>query len=313
MEIPDQKSEEAVRETRFAMKLSLVFGILMFLGKGAAYWLTGSSAIFSDATESVVHVAAVAFATFSLWLSTKPVDGQFTYGYERISFFSAGFEGGMICLAAIAIIWTAVDQWLTGITLEHLSYGTLVVLAAGLINAALGWYLMRTGKKNHSLILEANGKHVLTDCWTSFGVVGGLALVLLTGWKPLDPIFAIAVAFHILWSGVQLVLKSIGGLMDYSDPQVGQDLRARLDKFCHEIGVEYHGVRFRDTGSKLRVELHLLFPHEMPLGEAHRLATEIEEKLPPALGKPAEIVTHLESREDHGDVHNLRHYTGVPE
>ncbi len=303
---------QTLRDTRFAMRLSLIFGVGMLLGKSAAYLLTGSAAILSDAAESVIHVIAVAFAAFSLWLSTRPADDKFLYGYERITFFSAGFEGAMIILAAFAIIYAAIHKWLHGLTLERLGLGTVLVLAASVINLLLGLYLVRTGKKNHSLILEANGKHVLTDSWTSFGVVGGLCLVLLTGWKPFDPIFAIAVALNILWSGGALVWRSATGLLDYADPGVGRQLRERLDQLCHELGVEYHGVRFRMTGQRLLIEVHLLFPHEVAVGQAHRIATVIEERLPHALEIPAEVLTHLESLEDHADVHKAEHYTGRP-
>jgi cation diffusion facilitator family transporter len=312
MEGTPANSEHAVRDMRFAMRLSLGFGVLMLLGKGGAYVITGSAAILSDAVESVVHVLAVAFAAYSLWLSTRPANQKFLYGYERITFFSAGFEGAMIILAAVTIIVAAVRKWLAGLQLENLGTGTLVVLAAALVNAALGWHLIRTGRRTRSLILEANGKHVLTDSWTSFGVVGGLILVQITGWMPLDPLFAIAVAVNILWSGGGLVMRSARGLLDYSDPDTGHELRAKLDALCADLGVQYHGVKFRNTGYRLMVELHLLFPYDMPVGEAHRKATLLEEKLPAALGLPAEVVTHLESIEDHSRAHREEHYTGKP-
>jgi len=190
--------------------------------------------------------------------------------------------------------------------------GSLVVLAAACVNAALGWYLIRTGKRNHSLILEADGKHVLTDSWTSFGVVLGLGLVMLTGWKPFDPICAILIGLNILYSGGLLVWRSAQGLLDYSDPGVGRDLGQKLDALCSELGLHYHGVRFRTTGYRLMIELHLLFPYDCPVGEAHHLATQLEESLPAVLGIPAEVVTHLESLEDHSDVHRDEHYTGKP-
>lgn len=303
---------ETVRDMRRAMRLSLLTGILMLLGKTAAWLLTGSAAIFSDAVESVIHVAAVGFAAFSLWLSIKPANERFLYGYERISFFSSGFEGGMIMLAAMLIIVAAVQKWLSGLRLENLGYGTLFTFAASLVNAALGWYLIRTGRRTRSIILEANGKHVLTDSWTSFGVVGGLCLVLWTGWKPFDPILAIAVALNILWSGLQLVRRSIGGLMDSADPATARALREKLDAVCQDLGLQYHGVKFRDTGQRLMVEVHLLFASDITVGEAHRLATRFEERLPGALGVPAEVITHLESLEDHDAIHAARHYTGKP-
>ncbi|MGA1999168.1 MAG: cation diffusion facilitator family transporter [Terriglobales bacterium] len=303
---------QALRDTRYAMRLSLIFGVVMLAGKVGAYLLTGSAAILSDAAESVIHVVAVGFAAFSLNLSTKPADDRFPYGYERITFFSAGFEGAMIIIAAIAIVWAAVDKWFHGLQFQHLGAGALFVLAASVINAFLGWYLVRTGRRNNSLILEANGKHVLTDSWTSFGVVGGLALVLLTGWKPFDPLCAIAVAINIVWSGGHLVWRSAQGLMDYSDPDTGRKLREKLDQVCARLGVEYHGVRFRTTGYTLMIEVHLLFPYEVSVGEAHTIATQVEESLPKALGVRAQVITHLEAAEDHHKVHRDEHHTGRP-
>ncbi len=307
MDAPIERTPESLRQTRFAMRLSLIFGVFMLIGKGGAYLATGSAAILSDAAESVVHVLAVAFAAYSLWLSTRPANHEFRYGYERISFFSAGFEGAMICLAAFTIIVTAIQKWMAGLHLERLGFGTLVVLAAAIVNAALGLYLVWAGKKHRSIILEANGKHVLTDSWTSFGVVGGLCLVLITGWLPFDPIFAIAVACNILWSGGKLIWRSATGLMDRADPEVAAALSKKLDQLCRELGVEYHQLRFRDSGYRIQVEVHLLFPYQTQLGEAHRIATVIEERLPIELGLPAEVITHLEALEDHQAVHRAHH------
>lgn len=294
------------------MRLSLALGIVMLLGKLTAYLLTHSAAILSDAAESVVHVVAVAFAAFSLRLSAKPAAPEFLYGYERITFFSAGFEGAMIILAGIAILGAAIHKWIVGLQLENLGMGSLLVLAAGVLNAALGYYLLRVGRRTRSLILEADGKHVLTDSWTSFGVVAGLGLVLVTRWKPFDPIIAIAVALNILWSGGHLVWHSAVGLLDYGDPVAGRKIREKLDAICDDLEISYHGVRFRTTGYRQIVEVHLLFSHFTPVGEAHRLATILEERLPQQLGIRAEVITHLESFEDHSDVHREAHYMGKP-
>jgi cation diffusion facilitator family transporter len=310
---PASKESRDLDDARFAMRVSLIIGVLMLIGKVTAYFMTHSAAIFSDMAESVVHVVAVGFAAFSLRLSTKPAAPQFLYGYERIAFFSAGCEGAMIILAAIAIFAAAIYKWMVGFHLENLGAGTLLVLAAGLLNAGLGYYLLRVGRRARSLILEADGKHVLTDSWTSFGVVGGLGLVLLTHWKPFDPLIAIAVAANILWSGGHLVWRSAVGLLDYSDPDEGKKIREKLDTMCEQLGVTYHGVRFRTTGYRQIIEIHLLFPHLTPVGEAHRLATILEEQLPQKLGIPAEVVTHLESQDDHSEVHSAEHYTGKPE
>lgn len=311
---PRKREDEAkFRDARFAMRLSLMVGLVMLVGKVTAYFMTHSAAIFSDAAESVVHVVAVAFAAFSLRLSTKPAVPNFLYGYERITFFSAGFEGAMIIVAAIAILLESIRKWMAGLQLENLGAGTLLVLLAGIVNAGLGYYLLRVGRRTNSMILEADGKHVLTDSWTSCGVVAGLGLVLLTHWKPFDPLVAIAVATNILWSGGRLVWHSAVGLLDYSDPRQGRQIRDKLDAICSELAIQYHGVRYRTTGYRQIIEVHLLFPQDTAVSEAHRLATILEERLPVELDMPSEVVTHLESLEDHGAVHSEEHYTGKPE
>jgi cation diffusion facilitator family transporter len=308
-----QQANAQLREAHFAMRLSLMVGFAMLIGKMAAWFMTHSTAIFSDAAESVIHVIAVGFASFSLRLSTRPASGHFLYGYERITFFSAGFEGALIVVAAIAILTQSIREWIGGLKLQHLGAGVVLILAAGLVNAGLGYYLIRTGRRTNSLILEADGKHVLTDSLTSFGVVAGLGLVMLTHWKPFDPLVAIAVAANILWSGGRLVWRSAVGLLDYSDPEAGRKIRGRLDALCAELGIQYHGVRFRTTGYRQIIEVHLLFPRLTSVSEAHALATVLEERLPAELGIPAEVVTHLESLEDHAEVHHHEHYTGKPE
>ena len=281
----------------------------MLIGKTTVYFMTHSAAIFSDAAESVVHVIAVGFASFSLRLSTRSASPQFLYGYERITFFSAGFEGAMIVVAAIAILFESIGKWIAGLQLEHLGAGALLILLAGV----LSYYLLRIGRQTNSLILEADGKHVLTDSWTSFGVVGGLGLVLLTHWKPFDPLVAIAVAANILWSGGHLVWHSAVGLLDYSDPKAGRKIREKLDVLCSELAIQYHGVRFRTTGYRQIIEVHLLFPRLTSVSAAHRQATILEERLTAELGMPAEVTTHLECLEDHADVHREQYYTGKPD
>ena len=306
-EVGIARSDGAASQARFAMWLSLGAGLLMLAGKWAAYLLTGSAAIFSDAAESVVHVAAVGFAAYSLWLSGRPANAQFPYGYEKISYVSAGFEGALIILAAVVIFYQAIHRWLEGLDLQHLGIGTILIAAASVFNAALGLFLISRGKKLHSLILEANGQHVLTDSWTSFGIVGGLCLVMLTGWKPFDPLMAIATAVNILWTGRGLIRRSFGGLMDEADPALAATLRHLLDALAQELSIGYHGVRFRGTGISLWVELHLLFPGKTPLSAAHRTATILEEKLKAAFTVPVEVITHLESAEDHSSVHQDHH------
>jgi cation diffusion facilitator family transporter len=307
------RDEREMRDAQFAMRLSLIFGVAMLVGKSAAYFMTHSVAIFSDAAESVIHVIAVGFASFSLRLSARPASHHFLYGYERITFFSAGFEGALIVVAAIAILIESIHEWISGLQLQHLGSGVVLILIAGILNGCLGYYLIRTGRRTNSLILEADGKHVLTDSWTSFGVVGGLALVLMTHWRPFDPLVAIVVAINILWSGGRLMWQSAVGLLDYSDPRTGRRIRERLDAICSELNIQYHAVRFRTTGYRQIIEVHLLFPSLTSVSEAHGLATVLEERLPVDLGMPAEVITHLECVEDHADVHHHGHYTGKPD
>jgi len=291
------------RDARLAMRLSLVVGVAMLAGKVGAYVLTGSAAILSDAAESVIHVVAVAFAAFALWLSARPPDRRFPYGYERISFFSAGFEGALIIMAAIFIIVAAVEKWRAGLVFERLGTGTVVVATASLLNLALGLYLVRTGRRTQSIILEANGKHVLTDSWTSFGVIVGLLLVLATGWRPFDPLVAMAVAVNIIWSGGGLLRRSIAGLLDYSAPELDEPLRGAATALAAELGVTHHQLRFRYTGRRALAEVHLIFDYDTPVGEAHRLATAFERTLPARVPFDVEVVTHLEAFEDHDAIH----------
>lgn len=297
-------SADAVRQQKMAMRLSLLIGALMFAGKSYAYFITGSAAILSDAAESVVHVFAVAFAAFSLWLSLKPADPTHQYGHDKISFFSAGFEGAMIVFAAFYIIYESIRKWIAGLAIENLDVGTMYVAGAAVINAALGAYLVWQGKRHHSLILVANGKHVLTDSWTSFGVIVGLLLVLWTGWLPFDPILAILVAMNILWSGGKLIRQSVGGLMDEVDPTTHAKLEEVLQREAGGRGRRYHELRHRNSGSVLWVDLHLLFPDGTRIEEAHWKATEVEAAIKKEFPTPVIVNTHLEPLEVHDQTHS---------
>ncbi len=294
------------KELRFAMNLSLGTGVVMLVLKWGAFAVTGSSAILSDAAESVVHIIAVCFAAYSLRLTDKPADEDHPYGHAKISFFSAGFEGAMIVVAALYIIYTAVARWLGGLTLENLGWGTGLTALASAINGALGGYLLWLGRKRRSLILEANGKHVLTDVWTSLGVVLALVLTYFTGWLPWDPICAILLALNILWSGYGLMRQSLGGLMDTADPAVNKRLTALLREQTAKHGIEFHGLRHRNTGDRYWVEVHLLFPEACSLSEAHAIATEIEEVVGRGVEPGAHVTTHLEPADGHDEAHDDR-------
>lgn len=300
---PSPDANRAISHQKLAMRLSLFIGLLMLGGKWFAYLRTQSAAILSDAAESVVHVLAVGFAAFSLWLSFKPADRSHPYGHEKISFFSAGVEGALIILAAVLIIVEAVRKWLFGLELQNLGEGVLYIAGAAAINAGLGAYLVWTGRRHGSLVLIANGKHVLTDSWTSAGVIVGLIMVIWTGWKPFDPLLAIAVAVNILWSGGKLIRQSVGGLMDEGDPEIGKQLHEILTRETGSRGLTFHAVRYRNAGTTVWVEFHLLFPRGTPIERAHWTATEIEAALKSSLATPVNILTHLEPVEDHDVTH----------
>jgi cation diffusion facilitator family transporter len=279
----------------------------MLAMKWYAYYLTGSTAIFSDAAESVIHVIGVAFAVFSLWYSFQPADEGHPYGHHKIGYFSAGFEGALIILAAVYIIYISVKRLLFGIELTNLDEGTYFTFAASVINLFLGIFLVWKGKKTNSIILIANGKHVLTDSWTSFGVVAGLLLTLLTGWLPFDPLVAMAAAINILWSGGKLVRKSVGGLMDESNEELAKAIREILNKETKTKNLSYHQLRFRESGNVIWIEFHLLFPKGTILEEAHKNATELETSVKKKLNAQVNIISHLEPSELHDEVHSEVH------
>jgi len=294
-----------------AIRISLVVGIIMLFGKWYAYAITNSAAILSDAAESVVHILAVGFAAFSIWLMYRPPDDSHPYGHDKISFFSAGVEGFLIVLAAAFIVFESINKLIRGIEISNLDTGTYIVFAAFIVNLALGGYLVWQGKKSRSLILTANGKHVLTDSWTSFGVVFGLVLVLWTGWLPFDPIVAIVVALNIFWAGGKLIRQAIGGLMDEGNPDVENSIRTILDAEMAKRGLQHHELRYRESGNIIWIEYHILFPENTLLEDAHNAATEIEAVLSSSMGRPARIISHLEPRAGHDQIHdkNLRHPT----
>ena len=289
----------------WAMKASLILGFVMLVLKMGAYMLTGSAAILGDAAESVVHVAAVMFAAYSFSLVGKPADEDHRYGHSKAEFFSAGVEGGLIILAAVFIAYVSVRNWLDGTVPTRLDDGAYLVFATVLINGALGYVLIKHGKRIKSLILTSNGHHVLTDAWTSLGALLGLGLMTLTGQSFWDPLFGLLMAANILYTGFGLVSQSVSGLMDVADPGMTRKLDDALAKATAERGVTFHALRHRDSGSLHWVEVHLQFPDEISLRLAHRLATEIEVKVIESVDKRVIITTHLECQSD--DDHDATH------
>lgn len=286
-----------------AMALSFVVGVLMLFLKTYAYYLTGSAAILSDASESVIHVFAVGFAAYSMWLSLKPADKDHLYGHDKIGFFSAGFEGAMIIIAAVYIFYQSVVKIVTGTAVENIDVGLEFIIGIIVANLSLGIFLIKKGKKHKSIVLEANGKHILTDCWTSIAVLVALVLVKLTGIALFDPCIAIFAACNILRTGTKLIKRSIGGLMDKADMHTHNKIFAIIVEETASRGLEFHQLRHRQSGNRLFIEFHLIFPNNVSLWAAHEAASEIESVLHLSLDVESDILTHLEPKDSHDQTH----------
>jgi cation diffusion facilitator family transporter len=259
--------------------ISLAIGIGMFITKMTAYFITGSVAIFSDAAESVVHVAATGMALFSIILSSKPADKTHLYGHGNVEYFSAGVEGFLIVLAAGIIIYQAILDIISGPTLESLSIGVIFISVAGVINLVLGYYLIRTGKKTNSLTLVADGKHVLTDAITSIGVLVGIILVILTDYVLLDPLLAIIVAINIVFTGYKLIRESIGGLMLETNPEILKNISDKLVSIKKDYWIDLHELRYWQSGDKTFLDFHLILPYYFNIEQSHTEEKYINDEL----------------------------------
>jgi len=277
-----------------AISLSLVVGAALMLLKFYVYWLTQSSAILSDALESIINVVASAFALGSVILSAKPPDSTHPYGHEKIEYFSAGFEGALIVFAAFGIVWTAWPQILRPHELPNLGSGLLILLGASAVNLALGLGLIRVGKRTTSLILVADGKHVMTDVYTSAGVVLGLVLVQQTGWYWLDGAIACLVAINILVIGTKLVIQAFAGLMHASDPALLEEISALIAKHRRPNWIDIHRLRAWRAGNRIHADFHLILPRDLTLDVAHNEAALLEESLKTHLGGMVEALIHAE-------------------
>ncbi len=270
---------EAIELKKKAALISLAIGLGMFATKMSAYIITGSAAIFSDAAESVVHVLATSMALYSILLSSKPADDSHLYGHGNVEYFSAAIEGILILIASLFIIYTAALDLIRGSELKQLNIGAVIITAAGIINLALGLYLVKTGKKTNSLTLIADGKHVLTDSFTSIGVIIGIVLVMITGLQILDPLFAVAIALNILYTGYKLVRESIGGLMHETDNKMLTGLINKFNEVKEEYWIDIHWLRFWKSGDKVFIDFHLILPNYFTIKEAHLEEEKIEAEL----------------------------------
>jgi cation diffusion facilitator family transporter len=277
--------------------LSIAAALATITLKAFAWWLTGSVGLLSDAAESVVNLVAAVFALAALRWATKPADEEHAYGHAKAEYFSAGVEGAMIFVAAIAIAVTAIDRLLHPQAIGDVGVGLAVAVAASLINFGVGTLLLRTGRERRSIVLEADGKHLLTDVWTSVGVVIGVAAVAISGWERLDAIIALAVALNIVLTGTRLVRQSVGGLMDRAldEPQL-REIEDVLKRFERD-GIKFHALRTRQAGQRAFISLHVLVPGDWPVQRGHDVVEEVEAALRERLPY-ATVFTHLEPAED---------------
>ncbi|MFN3597563.1 MAG: cation diffusion facilitator family transporter [Rubricoccaceae bacterium] len=284
------------RLQRRAMAASVAISFLMLAGKLAAYFLTGSTAILSDALESVVHLAATSVAGFSLWYAAQPPDERHPYGHGKIAYFSSGLEGVLILVAALGIVWTAVRALVLGPELEQLGTGLAIIAALTLVNLVLGLTLVHIGRRTNALVLVANGHHVLTDMWTSLGVLAGVALVWATGVLWLDPAVALLAGLNILWTSTRLIRSSYEGLMETTSAEDTARVVAVLADAERDGLVEgAHHVRHRRVNDRVFLEMHLLMPDALRLDEAHRRATAVETRLRDLFpDSRVQVTSHLE-------------------
>jgi cation diffusion facilitator family transporter len=282
--------------TKYAW-LSIAAAVVTIALKTGAYLLTGSVGLLSDAAESVVNLVAAVIALVALTVAARPADDNHHYGHGKAEYFSAGIEGLMIFVAAALIIVSAVNRLMHPQELEKLGIGLAITLLATAINGAVGWLLIRVGKQHRSATLVADGKHLMTDVWTSVGVVVGVGLVAITGWLPLDSLVAIAVAVNILWMGWRLVASSTTSLLDAAlTPTEVAVVTAVLDRHRSDE-VDFHGLQTRESGRQRFVSVHVLVPGAWTVQRAHDMVEVVESDLRAAL-EHVHVLTHIEPRED---------------
>lgn len=283
---------EALRQRRRIMVRTLVFSLALMGVKAAAFWVTGSKALFSDALESVVNVLTGTFGVFSVWLASRPPDRSHPYGHGKVEFFAAGIEGAFILAASFGIIRESVPRLLNPQPIENLAIGLGLSSVAGILNGVVGLFLIRKGKTVNSATLQGEGKHLFADTYTTIGVILGLVLVKLTGWLVLDSLAAMVVALWIAWSGVGLLREAAARLMDHSDPELLDAIGKTLAKNRRREWIEIHLLRARRQGDFVHIDFHLTFPRFWSLEDVHHEQSGLLEGLIQDLHQPGEVMIH---------------------
>ncbi len=285
------------RDLRRFAALSIAAAVVTIAMKTVAWRLTVSVGLLSDALESLVNLVAAIITLLMLIVAARPPDDDHTYGHEKAEYFASGAEGLLILLAAIGIAWTAVDRLVSPRPLEQVGWGVAVSTGASLVNLAASRVLLAAGRRHHSIALEADAHHLLTDVWTSAGVLAAIGLVALTGWNLLDPLIALTVAAQIVWTGVKLLRRSALGLLDTAlAPEEQAALRAVLAR--HQgPELQFHAVRTRQAASRRFVSMHVLVPGGWTVRRGHELAERVEAEVRAVIPN-AHVFTHLEALED---------------
>ena len=288
------------------LKLSVVVAVATIALKAGAWWLTGSVGLLSDALESLVNLAGASFALAMVTLAAQPADDEHPYGHHKAEYFSSGFEGVLILVAALAIIASAVDRLISPQPLEQLGIGLALSLVATALNGALAWAMLRKAREARSMALEGDARHLFTDVWTSIGVVVGLVAVHFSGWLWLDPVIAIAVALNIGREAVGLIGRSVHGLMDHAlEPEVVASIQATLAEFAHDT-IRFDHVITRRAGARRFVDMHMHMPADWSLRRAAALRTSVEQALMSAVPGlratiqllPADVGAHFDDPKD---------------
>jgi len=285
----------ADRTTRLrAGALSLVVAVVIFAVKFVGYQLTGSTAILSDALESIVNIVAATFTLASLAIASMPADESHPYGHGKVEFLASGFEGGLIAFAALVIVYQAARALWFGTEIHEIDIGLALVIVAGLANLLLGFFLLQTGRRTNSPAIEADGQHVITDFWTSAGVVAGLVLVRITGWQILDPIVAVAVGTNLAIVGGRLLRRAVGGLLDESDHGLLAKLTAVIQTVREPGIIAIHRLRSIRSGGVAHVDAHVVVPRFWTVRQAHDFSDAFELAVVEGAAQDAECIFHLD-------------------
>ncbi|MDR2365428.1 MAG: cation diffusion facilitator family transporter [Zoogloeaceae bacterium] len=277
--------------------LSIATALAVIALKTWAWRVSGSVGLLSDALESLVNLAGASMTLWMLVIAAQPADAKHAYGHSKAEYFASGFEGALILLAALGIGWAAIRRFVHPAALLAVDAGLLASGLAALINFFVARLLLRQGRKHHAVALEADARHLMTDVWTSVGVIVGVAAVAFSGWLWLDPLVALLVALHILWAGARIFCRSVAGLMDSALPREEQAQIEAVLKTWRGQGIEFHALLTREAASRVFISLHVLTPGAWSVKQGHDLAEQIEAEIRRAIPR-AHVITHLEPIED---------------